>query len=108
MPAAAATKLSPALKALISAPHARGAALPAPSKPVSSALFTRISSRGQKHGLGLAPWLCVSTASLVTINSPAALGDLYDFATENMTDSKDKAGVAAVSVGRWLMGVARS
>ncbi|KAJ9092763.1 hypothetical protein QFC19_008618 [Naganishia cerealis] len=93
---AAATKLSPALKALISAPHARGAALPAPSKSVSSALFSRISSDGQEHGLGLPSWLCLSTASLVTINSPAALCDLYDFATEKMTDSKDKAGVAAI------------
>lgn len=96
---AAATKLSPALKALISAPHARGSALPAPPKSVCTDLFTRISSSGRHHGLGLDSWLCLSTASLVTVNSPAALCELYDFATQKMTNGREKAGVAAVSAG---------
>ncbi|GAA5894524.1 hypothetical protein JCM6882_004842 [Rhodosporidiobolus microsporus] len=49
-------RLSPALKALINAPHAQGGPVPAPSQAV--------------------------TAALVTLNSPATLCALYSFAVE--------------------------
>lgn len=95
MSSAAATKLSPALKALISAPHARGAAIP--TSPRLSSLFKRIDDDARSKDIGIRTWLCLSTASLVTMNSPAAVCDLYSYATRSMAKAEDKAMAAAVS-----------
>ena len=91
---ASAAKLSPALKSLISAPHARGGALPSPNNIKS--LFQRISDSARSNDLGIRTWLCLSTASLVTMNSPAAVCDLYSYATSSMSKPEDKAKAAAI------------
>ena len=54
------TKLSPALKALLKAPHARGAALPAPPRPVSDALFDALRKSAAANGVGHQTWLTLS------------------------------------------------
>ncbi|KAH8087110.1 hypothetical protein HD553DRAFT_328469 [Filobasidium floriforme] len=94
MSSAAATTLSPALKALINAPHARGAAIP--TSPHLSSLFKRIEDDARSKDIGIRTWLCLSTASLVTMNSPAAVCDLYSYATRSMAKAEDKAMAAAV------------
>lgn len=95
MSSASATKLSPALKSLINAPHARGASLPSP--PHIKSLFQRVEKDAQSKDIGIRIWLCLSTASLVTMNSPAAVCDLYTYATRSMSKTEDKAIAAAVS-----------
>jgi hypothetical protein len=99
MSSAAATKLSPTLKALINAPHARGAAIP--TSPRLSSLFKRIEDDARSKDIGMRTWLCLSTASLVTMNSPAAVCDLYSYATRSMAKAEDKAMAAAVSSTWW-------
>ncbi len=94
--AAASVKLSPTLKALIAAPHALGSAIPAPSKAVSKALFDKIRSGG--HGVGDETWLCVSTAALVTVNSPAAVCELFSYAAEQANDVNGQIRAASVSL----------
>jgi hypothetical protein len=94
---AASVKLSSAVKALIAAPHALGSAIPAPAKAVSTALFDKIRSRGESKGVGQETWLCLSTAALVTANSPAAVCDLYTYAAEKGNNPEKQVQAAAVS-----------
>ncbi|WOO78006.1 Dol-P-Man:Man(5)GlcNAc(2)-PP-Dol alpha-1,3-mannosyltransferase [Vanrija pseudolonga] len=82
MATAAAVKLSPALKALIAAPHARGEALAAPARQVTNALFDRLRGRGEAGGVGRETWLSVGSAVLFTVNSPDAVTALYNYAAE--------------------------
>jgi hypothetical protein len=100
---AASIKLSPTLKALIAAPHALGSAIPAPSKAASTALFDRIRSGGK--GVGDETWLCLSTAALVTVNSPDAVCELFSYAAGQAKDVKGQVRAASVSVtprtGSW-------
>jgi hypothetical protein len=94
---AASVKLSSAVKALIAAPHALGTAIPAPAKAVSTALFDKIRSRGESNGVGRETWLCLSTAALVTANSPAAVCDLYSYAADKVKSMEEQVQAAAVS-----------
>ncbi|KLT44162.1 hypothetical protein CC85DRAFT_283951 [Cutaneotrichosporon oleaginosum] len=77
---ASALKLSPALKALIKLPAARGSPTPAPALPVLRGLFDRVRSRGEAGGIGRDTWLSMNTSALFAINSPDALCALYDYA----------------------------
>lgn len=93
---AAAVKLSPAIKALLAAPHSLGTARPAPARPTLSSLFDRIRSRGESNGVGPESWLTLSTAALVTVNSPATVCALFSYAAEKRGDVEDQVRAAAV------------
>jgi hypothetical protein len=96
--AASSVRLSESLKALIAAPHALGSAIPAPPRPAFQSLFSKISSTAEKNGAKNDVWLTLSTGALVTINSPASLCELYDFASEKRgKDLKEQIRIAAVS-----------
>lgn len=92
---ASALKLSPALKALIKLPAARGSPIPAPAAPVLKSLFDRVRSGGEKGGVGRDTWLSMNTSALFAINSPDALCSLYEYAT-NGDDTKGRVQAAAV------------
>ena len=96
MSKAAAVKLSPALKALISSPAAKGSALPSPGASAINDLFGKIVKTGEQNGVSKETWLTLGTAAIMTVNSPPALGHLYDFAAGS-GDVKEKGQVAAVS-----------
>ncbi|GMK57186.1 hypothetical protein CspeluHIS016_0400200 [Cutaneotrichosporon spelunceum] len=107
---AAALKLSPALKALIKAPGARGAPTPAPPAPVLRSLFERVRARGEAGGVGRETWLSMGTSALFAINSPDAVCALYDYArgvggnaqvdAQALGDAEAAQGVAVASVMR--------
>lgn len=94
--AAASVKLSPAVKALISAPHALGQAIPAPSRAAVKQLFDNVRSRGERNGVDVDSWLTVSTAALVTVNSPATICELFSYAAERQKDVQDQVKAAAI------------
>ncbi|KAL8286671.1 hypothetical protein RQP46_004199 [Phenoliferia psychrophenolica] len=87
-----ANKLTTSLKALLKAPHARGGALPAPALARTTALFDGISASARAKGLGHDTWLTLSTAALVTLNSPATLCELYSYATKDLSEKDAVAG----------------
>lgn len=93
---AASVKLSPALKSLISAPHALGAAIPSPGRKATTALFDKIRTRGEAGGVGRESWLTVSSAALVTVNSPEGVCELFDYAREGKGGVEDMVMAAAV------------
>ncbi|GAA5843200.1 hypothetical protein JCM9279_001892 [Rhodotorula babjevae] len=80
----ASVKLSSALKALVAAPHAQGAALPAPPRAAVTQLFERLATSAAAHGVGEATWLTLGSAALVTLNSPATLCELYTFSASRL------------------------
>jgi hypothetical protein len=94
--AASAVKLSPALKALIAAPHAMGSAIPAPSRPIITSLFDGIRSRGESGGVGSESWLTLSSAALVTVNSPETVCELFTYAANRKGDVQDQVHAAGV------------
>ena len=97
--AASSVRLSESLKALIAAPHAHGSAIPAPPRPAFHNLFNKISSTAEKNGARNDIWLTLSTGALVTVNSPASLCELYDYASEKQgKDLKEQIRIASVSV----------
>ncbi|GAA6029135.1 hypothetical protein JCM8097_001616 [Rhodosporidiobolus ruineniae] len=86
----ASVRLSQFLKSLIAAPHARGGPVSAPPQAVTTRLFERLASEGEKRGVGEAGWLTLGTATLVTVNSPEALCALYSFAAKRAQGQKDE------------------
>lgn len=97
--AAASVKLSPAIKALIAAPHALGNAIPAPSNIHS--VFSRLRSRGvQQGGIGSDSWLTLATAALVTINSPASLCELMKHEIKEQSRGVEEK-IKAAAVRTW-------
>lgn len=92
---ASALKLSPALKALIKLPAARGSPVPAPAAPVLKSLFDKVRKTGEAGGVGRDTWLTMNTGALFAINSPDALCQLFDYATTE-DDTKGKVQAAAV------------
>ncbi|TVY32014.1 Dol-P-Man:Man(5)GlcNAc(2)-PP-Dol alpha-1,3-mannosyltransferase, partial [Lachnellula subtilissima] len=80
------SKLSPTLKALISAPHARPNTLPAP--PAVRSVYERLRQEAVAKNVGMPAWLTLSTATTMTMNSPDGLTELYNIATSS---SRDKA-----------------
>ena len=101
--AAASVRLSESIKALISAPHALGSAIPAPPKQTFHQALNKISSTAEKNGAGNDVWLTLSTGALVTVNSPASLCELYDYASEKKGKNiKEQIRIAAVSRGNCM------
>ena len=97
MAAAAAVKLSPALKSLIAAPHTFGSPLPSPGRRATTALFDNIRSEGEAGGVGRDSWLTLTGAALVTVNSPEGICELFDYAKERRGGVEDQVMAAAVS-----------
>ncbi|WVQ73745.1 hypothetical protein IAR50_003325 [Cryptococcus sp. DSM 104548] len=89
-------KLSPAIKALLAAPHAHGGPIPAPPRATINSLFDRIRSRGEAGGVGAPTWLTVSTGALVTTNSPDSVRALWDYASERSKGLEEKVEAAGV------------
>ncbi|ODO06170.1 hypothetical protein L198_01402 [Cryptococcus wingfieldii CBS 7118] len=89
-------KLSPAIKALLSAPHAQGGPIPAPPRATINSLFDRIRTRGEAGGVGAPTWLTVSTGALVTTNSPDSVRALWDYASERSGGLGEKVEAAGV------------
>ncbi|KAF2402303.1 hypothetical protein EJ06DRAFT_580581 [Trichodelitschia bisporula] len=69
------TKLSPTLKALIIASHARPNPVPVPT--AIATLYARISREAESHGVGPGAWLCIAAGATLTLNCPAALPLLH-------------------------------
>jgi hypothetical protein len=80
------SKLSEALKLLISAAHARPGTTPAP--PQISSLYERISRDASSKQVGLPAWLTISTAATMTMNSPDSLLELHRLATSSSSQSQ--------------------
>ena len=73
------SKLSPALKQLINAAHARPGPVPAPPRIQSA--FKKIETEATEKQLGRPSWLAVSTAATMTMNSPESMEALYHSST---------------------------
>ncbi|KAL2268453.1 hypothetical protein VTJ83DRAFT_3299 [Remersonia thermophila] len=74
------SKLSPSLKALINAPFARPGQVPAP--PHMRQVYTRIAREAAERRYGHRPWIALSAAATVTLNSPASLLVLHSVASQ--------------------------
>lgn len=92
------SRLSPAIKALIAGPNSIGSPLPSPGKAIADKLFGSISSKASSVGLAKEAWIVLTTAALVTTNSPPALCDLYSYAAKDDASVSGQARVAAVSI----------
>jgi hypothetical protein len=90
-------RLSSSIKALIAGPNNIGSALPSPGKVISDKLFNRLSSKALAVGLAKDAWIVMTTAALVTVNSPAALCELYSFAATGDDSVSSRIRTAAVS-----------
>ncbi|KAF7901904.1 uncharacterized protein EAF01_007202 [Botrytis porri] len=75
------SKLSPSLKALISAPYARPGYAPAPRNIRS--VFQKIKEEASANSVGLPSWLTISTAATMTMNSPDSMLELFRVATKD-------------------------
>ncbi|ESZ98064.1 hypothetical protein SBOR_1595 [Sclerotinia borealis F-4128] len=75
------SKLSPSLKALISAPYARPSYAPAPRNIRS--VFQKIEEEASTNNVGLPSWLTISTAATMTMNSPDSMLELYRLVTKD-------------------------
>ncbi|CEQ40681.1 SPOSA6832_02322, partial [Sporobolomyces salmonicolor] len=91
----ASVKLSSALKSLISAPHAQGGPVPLPSQAATTRLFEGLSRSAARNGVGPVTWLTLSSAALVTLNSPATLCELYSFATRGLPECAERSQKAS-------------
>ncbi|OAA55458.1 hypothetical protein ISF_07969 [Cordyceps fumosorosea ARSEF 2679] len=93
-----ATKLSPALKALINAPAARPGPCPAP--PGIRAVYARIAHDAASRNLGPRPWVVLSAAATFTLNSPDSLPALHSLASASSSSSSSLPPVAAAELIR--------
>jgi hypothetical protein len=73
------TKLSPSLKSLLNETKCRPGPTPAP--PEIQSIFSRIDAEATAKNLALWPWLAMSTATVVTMNSPESMTILFQYAT---------------------------
>ncbi|KEF52780.1 uncharacterized protein A1O9_11197 [Exophiala aquamarina CBS 119918] len=71
------SKLSPTLKALINATHAKPDMLRAP--PNIRKTFSRIAESAARKNVGLPAWVTISAATTMTLNSPSSLVELYHY-----------------------------
>jgi len=85
------SKLSPAVKALINAAHARPGPVPAP--PHIQAVYRKIEREATARKVGRPSWLALSTAVTMTMNSPDSMRVLYGVAS----DSKPTAEAVAIA-----------
>lgn len=79
------SKLSPSLKALINAPFARPGQTPAPAHIAD--VYRAVARDAAKHNVGNRPWITVSAAATITLNSPESLAVLHRVATDPATPS---------------------
>ncbi|OXG72865.1 hypothetical protein C348_06227 [Cryptococcus neoformans Gb118] len=86
--AAASIKLSPSLKSVLNLSSALPSGIPAPSPAITSKLFDTIRSKAPSS-LSRYAWLTLGTAALLTVNSPEAVCQLWDYAGR----SKEDAGI---------------
>lgn len=80
------SKLSPSLKALINAAHARPGPIPAPRQ--IEAVYSRIEREATAQKLGRPSWLALSTAATMTMNSPESMLALYNVASKSKPDNE--------------------
>lgn len=80
------SKLSPTLKSLINAAHARPGPVPAP--PRIQAIYGRIEKEATDRKLGRPSWLGISTAATMTMNSPESMIALYDSSSKSRPESE--------------------
>ncbi|RCI13337.1 hypothetical protein L249_1203 [Ophiocordyceps polyrhachis-furcata BCC 54312] len=73
------SKLSPSLKALIKSPASRPDPVPAPAG--IRRVYDELAADAGRHKLGMRPWLAISTAATVTLNSPVSLALLHSVAS---------------------------
>ncbi|KAL2117564.1 hypothetical protein VTJ04DRAFT_7224 [Mycothermus thermophilus] len=73
------SKLSPSLKALINAPFARPGQTPAPRHIRD--IYARIAREAGERRYGYRPWVALSAAATITLNSPASLLILHSLAS---------------------------
>ncbi|KAK3900660.1 hypothetical protein C8A05DRAFT_35684 [Staphylotrichum tortipilum] len=69
------SKLAPSLKALINAPFARPGQAPAPRHIRD--IYARIAREARERQYGDRPWITLSAAATITLNSPASLLTLH-------------------------------
>lgn len=93
---ASSLKLSPHLKALINSPHSLPSPIASPGRAALNQLFDKITSKGEKYGIGHETWLTLSTAALVTVNSPESVGGLWEYARAKGVDGVEAASVSLV------------
>jgi len=91
---ASSLKLSPHLKALINSPHSLPSPIASPGRAALKSLFDKITSKGEKYGIGHETWLTLSTAALVTVNSPESVGGLWEYARSKGVDGVEAASVS--------------
>ena len=89
------SKLSPSLKSLINASHARPGPVPAPRG--IEAIYSRIEREATAQKLGRPSWLALSTAATMTMNSPESMVALYRTAGASKPTSE---GVAIAELMR--------
>ncbi|OJJ35766.1 hypothetical protein ASPWEDRAFT_41008 [Aspergillus wentii DTO 134E9] len=89
------SKLSNSLKALINAPIARPATVPAPRNIQS--VYHKIQQGAQANNVSQPSWLALSTAATMTMNSPDSLVALFQQAT---TSKSTEESVAAAELMR--------
>ncbi|KAF2198719.1 hypothetical protein GQ43DRAFT_474295 [Delitschia confertaspora ATCC 74209] len=80
------SKLSPSLKTLINATHARPGPVPAPRHIES--VYKKIEREATAHKLGRPSWLALSTAATMTMNSPDSMVILYNMASASKPASE--------------------
>ncbi|KAF2020152.1 hypothetical protein BU24DRAFT_439969 [Aaosphaeria arxii CBS 175.79] len=88
------SKLSPALKTLINAPHARPGPLPAP--PNIRAIYAQIAAEASSHSLHRPSWLALTTAATMTMNSPDSMAALFSVAAgdPSIRSDRERAAIA--------------
>jgi hypothetical protein len=59
-----------------------------------TSLFDKITSKGEKYGVGHETWLTLSTAALVTVNSPESVGGLWEYAKSKGVGGAEAAAVS--------------
>lgn len=79
-------KLSPSLKSLINAAHARPGTVPAPRN--IEALYAKIEREALARKLGRPSWLAISTAATMTMNSPESMFALYKAASASKSNEE--------------------
>ncbi|KAL1839586.1 hypothetical protein VTJ49DRAFT_1329 [Mycothermus thermophilus] len=80
-PEATMSKLSPSLKALINAPFARPGQSPAPRHMRD--VYARIAREATERRYGHRPWITLSAAATITLNSPSSLLILHSIASQS-------------------------
>ncbi|OAA67109.1 hypothetical protein SPI_01685 [Niveomyces insectorum RCEF 264] len=92
------SKLSAPLKALINAPFARPGPTPAPAHIAD--VYRSIARDAAKNNVGNRPWITLSAAATITLNSPEALAILHRVATA--TEGSTTASAAGAGAGAGL------